>query len=89
MELDKQTEKEITRSFRLSERDTQSADVQIAILTERIHQLMDEVRRMPFDRTIRMFLMNLVAKRRKLLTYLQATDTARYLRMANRLGLQA
>ncbi len=86
-ELDKQTKENIVREYQLHEQDTQSADLQVAILNERIHLLMEESRRLPFDRTVRMFLMKLVAKRRKLLLYLKNTDTARYDRLTARMGL--
>lgn len=87
MELDKYVEEEVAKEFRVRREDTQSADIQIAILTERIRILMEEARALPWDRAIRSFLLDLVAKRRKLLSYLQNTDTARYQKVIGKLGL--
>ena len=88
MDLDHSHQQEVIKLYQLHTEDTQSADIQIAILTERIHLMMEESSRVPFDRTIRMFLMKLVAKRRKLLLYLKTTDTSRFDRLVSRLGLQ-
>lgn len=78
MSLDKGTKEEITKKFQLHEKDTGSADVQIAILTEKIIEITDHLKRKPSDRVSKLSLLKMVAKRRRLLEYLKNTDTKRY-----------
>ncbi len=88
MSLDKGTKEEITKKFQLHEKDTGSADVQIAILTERITELTDHLRKSPKDHASRLSLLKLVGQRRKLLDYLNSTDTKRYKQLIKRLSLR-
>ncbi len=88
MSLDKGTKEEITKKFQLHEKDTGSADVQIAILTERITELTDHLKLSPKDHRSRLALLKLVGQRRKLLDYLNSTDTKRYQSLINRLKLR-
>lgn len=88
MSLDKGTKEEITKKFQLHERDTGSADVQIAILTERITELTDHLKRMPKDHGSRLALLKLVGQRRRLLDYLNSTDTKRYQGLITKLKLR-
>jgi len=88
MSLDKGTKEEITKKFQLHEKDTGSADVQIAILTERIAELTDHLKRSPKDHSSRLALLKLVGQRRKLLEYLNSTDTERYKNLIKRLNLR-
>ena len=62
MSLDKGTKEEITKKFQLHEKDTGSADVQIAILTERITELTDHLKRSPKDHASRLALLKLVGQ---------------------------
>lgn len=88
MSLDKGTKEEITKKFQLHEKDTGSADVQIALLTERIVELTDHLKISPKDHASRLSLLKLVGQRRKLLDYLNSTDTKRYQTLINRLKLR-
>lgn len=88
MSLDKSTKEEITKKFQLHEKDTGSADVQIAILTERITELTDHLKAAPKDQSSRLALLKLVGQRRKLLDYLNSTDTERYKNLILRLNLR-
>ena len=88
MSLDKGTKEEITKKFQLHEKDTGSADVQIAILTERIAELTEHLKRNPKDHTSRLGLLKLVGQRRRLLDYLNSTDTKRYQALIKKLGLK-
>ena len=88
MTLDKGTKEEITKKFQLHEKDTGSADVQIAILTERITELTDHLKAAPKDHASRLALLKLVGQRRKLLDYLNSTDTKRYQSLITRLNLR-
>ena len=88
MSMDKGTKEEITKKFQLHEKDTGSADVQIAILTERIAEITEHLKRSPKDQTSRLALLKLVGQRRKLLEYLNSTDTERYKNLIKRLNLR-
>lgn len=88
MSLDKGTKEEITKKFQLHEKDTGSADVQIAILTERIAEITEHLKRTPKDHNSRLALLKLVGQRRKLLEYLNSTDTERYKNLIKRLNLR-
>lgn len=88
MSLDKGTKEEITKKFQLHEKDTGSADVQIAILTERITELTDHLKRSPKDHASRLSLLKLVGQRRRLLDYLNSTDTIRYQALITKLKLR-
>jgi small subunit ribosomal protein S15 len=88
MPLDKGTKEEITKKFQLHEKDTGSADVQIAILTERIAELTEHLKLAPKDHNSRLTLLKLVGQRRKLLEYLNSTDTERYKNLIKRLNLR-
>lgn len=88
MSLDKGTKEEITKKFQLHEKDTGSADVQIAILTERITELTEHLKLAPKDHASRLSLLKLVGQRRKLLDYLNSTDTKRYQSLLVRLNLR-
>ncbi|MBS0585255.1 MAG: 30S ribosomal protein S15 [Verrucomicrobia bacterium] len=88
MSLDKSTKDEVTKKFQLHEKDTGSADVQIALLSERIADLQEHLKLQPKDMNTRLALLKLVGHRRKLLNYLNSTDTSRYQQLVNKLGLR-
>ena len=68
--------------------DTGSPEVQIALLSGRIVQLQDHFKAHKKDHGSRRGLLSLVAKRRKLLTYLRDTDPERYKAVLQRLGIR-
>ncbi|MDX2176607.1 MAG: 30S ribosomal protein S15 [Candidatus Sumerlaeia bacterium] len=74
--------------YRLNEKDTGSADVQIAILTERINNLTDHFKLNKKDHHSRRGLLMMVGKRRRLLDYIRRTDIARYRELIGRLNLR-
>ncbi len=88
MHLDKGTQEEITKKFQLHEKDTGSADVQIALLSERIIEITEHLKVAKNDHSARLALLKLVGQRRKLLEYLNSTDTKRYQNLISRLKLR-
>jgi small subunit ribosomal protein S15 len=74
--------------FRLHEGDTGSADVQIALLTERINHLTEHLQTNKKDHSSRRGLLMLVGKRRRLLDYLHTTDLPRYQQITKKLKLR-
>ncbi len=75
-------------NFRLHEKDTGSADVQIALLTERINKLTDHLQKNNKDHSSRRGLLMMVGQRRRLLDYLHSTDTSRYQAITKKLKLR-
>lgn len=75
-------------TFRIHERDTGSADVQIALLTQRINQLTEHLQNNKKDHSSRRGLIMLVGQRRRLLDYLHRTDVNRYLAITKKLKLR-
>jgi len=74
--------------FRLHEKDTGSADVQIAILTERINSLTEHLQQNNKDHSSRRGLLMMVGQRRRLLDYLHLKDAARYQAITKKLKLR-
>jgi small subunit ribosomal protein S15 len=75
-------------SFKLHEKDTGSADVQIALLTERINHLTGHLQGNKKDHHSRRGLLMMVGQRRRLLDYLHDTDLARYQLLTKKLKLR-
>ena len=70
------------------EGDTGSPEVQIAILTERIRQLTEHLKKHPNDDHSRLGMYKMVGKRRRLLDYLIKTDIERYRAIIAKLGIR-
>jgi small subunit ribosomal protein S15 len=75
-------------SFKLHEKDTGSADVQVAILTKRINALTQHLSAHQKDHSTRRGLLQMVARRRKLLDYLKVTANERYQALLKNLSLR-
>ena len=75
-------------SFKLHEKDTGSADVQIALLTERINHLTGHLQGNNKDHSSRRGLLMMVGQRRRLLDYLHDTDINRYQAITKKLKLR-
>ncbi len=74
--------------FKLHERDTGSADVQIALLTQRINHLTEHLQTNKKDHGSRRGLLVMVGKRRRLLDYLHNVDLTRYQTVTKKLKLR-
>jgi len=68
--------------------DTGSPEVQVALLTARINELMPHFKQHAKDHHGRRGLLRMVSRRRKLLDYLKAKDADRYLALIQKLGLR-
>ena len=88
MPLAREKKQEVITSFATKDGDTGSPEVQIALLTERIRELTDHLRRFPKDNHSRRGLLKLVGQRRRLLAYLVKKDSGRYRAVIGRLGLR-
>ncbi len=76
------------KEFQLHDKDTGSADVQVALLTRRIEHLTEHLRTNRKDHSSRRGLLKMVAQRRSLLDYLSKTKGDRYKKLIDRLNLR-
>ena len=88
MVLTPEIKKEIIGRFRLTEKDTGSPEVQIALLSNRIQYLTDHFKVHKKDHHSRRGLLKLVGQRRRLLNYLKKRDVERYRRLIKELGIR-
>lgn len=88
MTLTKERKKEIIEQFKIHGEDTGSPEVQIALLTARIKELTDHLKRHPKDFHSRRGLFVMVGQRRRLLNYLKNYHLDRYYTILEKLGLR-
>ena len=82
------TKQEIIKEYGKSDSDTGSAEVQVALLSNRIDHLTDHLKTHKKDHHTRRGLLMLVGKRKRLLQYLQNQDVQRYRDIIEKLGLR-
>lgn len=88
MSITAERKAELIKEYAIKEGDTGSADVQVAILTERIVNLTEHFKGHGKDNHSRRGLLKMVSQRRSLLDYLKKTDMERYQTLIKRLGLR-
>jgi small subunit ribosomal protein S15 len=79
---------EVIAEHRLSDSDTGSPEVQIALLTSRITHLTDHLKEHPKDHHSRRGLLMLVGRRRRMLDYVHSIDVDRYRKIVADQGLR-
>ena len=89
MSLIPEEKAQILQEYRLSDSDTGSTEVQVALLTGRIKKLTGHFKEHKHDHHSRRGLLRMVSQRRKLLAYLKKTDLSRYQDLIKRLGLRS
>ncbi len=88
MPLTKEKKREIVEKYGDSPSDTGKAEVQIALLTERINELTKHFQEHKKDFHSRLGLLKMVGKRRRLLKYLMKKDINRYRQIIKELGIR-
>lgn len=88
MTLAKEKKQELINQYRAHETDTGSAEVQIALLTERINTLTEHFKVHKKDHHSRRGLLMLVGQRRRLLDYLKKKEINRYRKVIEQLGIR-
>ncbi|MEA2020448.1 MAG: 30S ribosomal protein S15 [Patescibacteria group bacterium] len=88
MSLEKEKKQEIIEEFSNHEEDTGSAEVQIALLTEKISKLSSHLKEHKKDEHSRRGLLGMVERRRKLLRHLEKEDEKRYNALVQKLKLR-
>ncbi|MEA3475062.1 MAG: 30S ribosomal protein S15 [Candidatus Cloacimonadota bacterium] len=88
MPLNKETKKSIMQEFRIHETDTGSAEVQIALLTQRIFSITEHLKIHKKDHHSRRGLLQLIGRRRRLLDYIKKKNVNRYRKLIKALNLR-
>ena len=88
MSVTKEKVEELTKEFGKKENDTGSTETQIAVLTERIKNITSHLKNNKKDHSGRRGLVILVAKRRKLLSYLRRTNVKSYKSILEQLNIR-
>jgi small subunit ribosomal protein S15 len=88
MSIEKEKTVDLIKSYGSSEKDSGSADVQIAILTERIKNLTEHLKTHKKDFGSRRGLLSMVGQRRNLLQYIKKKNDGRYQDLIKKLGLR-
>ncbi len=88
MSIDKERKTEIIESYRKSEKDTGSPEVQVALLTERINNLSAHLVANPKDHHSRRGLLKMIGARKRHLSYLKNKNNQRYTDLIKSLGLR-
>ncbi len=88
MSINKEVKKTTIESFRINEKDTGSAEVQIALLTEHIKNLTEHFKTHKKDNHSKRGFMAMINRRKKLLRYLKEKDFDKYKTIIKELGLR-
>ena len=88
MAIEKEKKVQLVGEYKTHDTDTGSAEVQIALLTERINHLAEHLKTHKKDHSSRRGLLRMVGKRSTLLKYLTGKDRQRYLGLIERLGIR-
>jgi small subunit ribosomal protein S15 len=88
MALAKDEKQDIIKKFAREKGDTGSPEVQVALLTNQIAKLTEHLKAHSKDVHSRRGLLSMVAKRRRLLSYLEKRDVARFVDLKKKLELK-
>ena len=88
MSLTKEQKAQIIAEYGKDANDSGSAEVQVALLTQRIRELTEHLKSHKNDHHTRRGLLMLVGKRRRLLTYIKKNDIQNYRELIARLGIR-
>lgn len=86
--ISKERTAELIAEFGKNPQDSGSAEVQVAILSERIRNLTEHLKQHPKDHHTRRGLLMLVGKRRRLLVYIKNRDILEYRELIKKLGIR-
>ncbi|AZB73636.1 30S ribosomal protein S15 [Synechococcus elongatus] len=88
MSLTQARKQEIFEAYQIHPTDTGSADVQVAVLSERISRLSQHLQQNKKDFASRTGLLRLIGQRKRLLAYILKQDRNRYKALIERLGIR-
>jgi len=89
MSIEKAKKTELIKAYKSSDKDNGgSAAAQVAVLTERINNLTEHMKKMPKDQHSKRGLLTLVNRRKKLLSYIKGKSVSEYESLIKKLGLR-
>lgn len=88
MYLNTEAKGELFKKYGKSEKDSGTAEGQVALFTERINHLTEHLKKNQKDFATERSLINMVGKRKKLLKYLESKDIERYRAIIKKLKLR-
>ena len=88
MSITKEVKKDLISKFSINEKDTGSAEVQIAVLSKRINNLIEHFENHKHDNHSKKGLLAMVNKRKKLLSYLSKKDELKYQEIIKKLSIR-
>lgn len=88
MALTKEDKQKVVKKFAREKSDTGSPEIQVALLSVQINKLAEHLKDHKKDVHSRRGLLSMVAKRRRLLTYLRDRDEKRYRSLIEELDLK-
>ena len=88
MSITKENKKKIISKFAINKNDTGSSEVQIAVLSERISNLIEHFKNHKHDNHSKRGLLAMVNKRKKLLSYLSKKDESKYQEIIKELNIR-
>ena len=88
MSITKENKKKIISKFAINKKDTGSAEVQIAVLSERIKNLTEHFKNHKHDTHSKKGLLAMVNKRKKLLNYLSIKNNLKYKELIKELNIR-
>jgi small subunit ribosomal protein S15 len=88
MTLLQERKHQIIDEYQIHATDTGSADIQVAILTERINKLSEHLKTNKKDHNSRRGLLKMIGHRKRLLAYIQLQSQGRYKELIGRLGIR-
>lgn len=87
MSFTSEVKKKIVNEFSRHEKDTGSPEVQIALMSQRIKNLTEHFKNFPKDNNSKRGLLRLIGRRKRLLRYLEKTDSLKYAEITKKLGI--
>ncbi len=88
MALLQERKQELISEYQVHETDTGSAEVQVAMLTERINKLSQHLQNNKKDYSSRRGLLKMIGRRKRLLSYIANKDVDKYRELIGRLGIR-
>jgi small subunit ribosomal protein S15 len=88
MSLTQQQKQDLINTYQTHETDTGSADLQVAMLSERIKQLSSHLQSNKKDYASRQGLLKMIGQRKRLLSYIRKQDVGRYRALIEKLGIR-
>lgn len=85
--LTTQQKTKVLEKVRIHDKDTGSAEAQVALFTEEIEQLTKHLKKHQKDNSSRLGLLKMVAKRKRLMDYLKRENPKRHTTLVKKLGL--